>query len=61
MGVATGALGMFTGAIEVATGTLGVASAAALGSCLSISCWSPTGCLLPSLLASVCVKVDDIE
>ena len=41
--------------------TLGVASAAALGSCLSISCWSPTGCLLPSLLASVCVKVDDIQ
>ena len=41
--------------------TLGVASTAALGSCLSISCWSPTGCLLPSLVASVCIKVDDIQ
>ena len=41
--------------------TLGVASATALGSCLSISCWSLTGCLLPSLLASVYKKVDDIQ
>ena len=41
--------------------TLGIASAAALGSCLSISCWSFTGCLLPSLVASVYIKVDDIQ